>query len=432
MIPGPTPVPEAVLQALGKHPIGHRSKDFQDLVEITTKNLKWLHQTHNDVLTITGSGTAAMEAGIINTLSKGDKVICGENGKFGERWVKVAKEFELEVIKIESQWGTPLDPNDFKKILEEDKQKKIKAVILTHSETSTGVINNLKEISSHIREHKEALSIVDCVTSMGACNVPVDEWELDVVASGSQKGYMIPPGLSFISMSPKAWEATKNSNLPKFYLDLQSYKKSLQSNSNPYTPAVNLVFALDESLRMMKEEGLENIFKRHHRHKLAMRDAVKSLNLKLFADEGFLSPSVTAIETEGIDAEEFRKIIKNKFDILLAGGQDHLKGKIFRVGHLGYVNDRDIMTVITAISRTLIDLKKITALEAGEALKAASKSLQQKITRFLVLQHFHLTQLFSFSKLKISFYHLWFVRSPKQILTFLDGGRLQRKIIFYL
>ena len=326
MIPGPTPVPEKVLQALSKHPIGHRSKEFQDLVESTTKNLQWLHQTKNDVLTITGSGTAAMEAGIINTLSKGDKVICGENGKFGERWVKVAKEFGLEVIKIVSEWGTPLNPEEFKKVLEADNQKEIKAVILTHSETSTGVINDLETISKYIRAHNTALSIVDCVTSLGACNVPVDEWELDIVASGSQKGYMIPPGLSFIAMSQKAWEAAEKSNLPKFYLNLKSYRKSLLTNSNPYTPAVNLVFALDEALKMMREEGLDNIFQRHNKHKLAMSNAVKALNLKLFADEKYLSPSITAIKTEGIDAEEFRKTIKNNFDILLAGGQDHLKG----------------------------------------------------------------------------------------------------------
>ncbi len=377
MIPGPTPVPEKVLHALGKHPIGHRSKDFQDLVEITTENLKWLHQTENDVLTITGSGTAAMEAGIINTLSKGDKVICGENGKFGQRWVKVAKEFGLEIIKIDAEWGKPLNPEDFKRILEKDKQKEIKAVILTHSETSTGVINDLQMISSHIRNHKQALSIIDCVTSLGACNVPVDEWGLDIVASGSQKGYMIPPGLSFISMSKKAWQAAEESNLPKFYLNLKSYKKSLLSNSNPYTPAVNLVFALDVSLKMMREEGLENIFARHNRHKLAVGNAAKTLNLNLFADEEHLSPAVTAIATEGIDADEFRKKIKNKFDILLAGGQDHLKGEIFRVGHLGYVNDRDIISVISAISNILLDQNKITAQQAGEALVVASKHLEK-------------------------------------------------------
>ena len=375
MIPGPTPVPEKVLQALGKHPIGHRSKDFQELVEITTNNLKWLHQTQNDVLTITGSGTAAMEAGIINTLSKGDKVICGENGKFGERWVKVAKEFGLEVITINSEWGTPLNPTDFKKILEEDKQKEIKAVILTHSETSTGIINDLQTISNYILEHKKALSIVDCVTSIGACNVPVDEWKLDIVASGSQKGYMIPPGLSFISMSEKAWKAAEKSTLPKFYLNLKSYRKSLLDKSNPYTPAVNLVFALDESLKMMREEGLSNIFSRHNRHKLAITSALKAINLKLFADELHLSPSITAIATGEIDAEELRKEIKNKFDILLAGGQDHLKGKIFRIGHLGYVNDRDIISIISAISSYLLSRNKISAKQAGEALELAVKHL---------------------------------------------------------
>jgi len=377
MIPGPTPVPEKVLQALGKHPIGHRSKEFQDLVEITTNNLKWLHQTENDVLTITGSGTAAMEAGIINTLSKGNKVICGENGKFGERWVKVAKEFGLEVIEVKAPWGSPLNPEDFKNLLEEDKDKEIKAVILTHSETSTGVINDLKTISSYIRKHKKALSIIDCVTSLGACNVPVDEWELDIVASGSQKGYMIPPGLSFISMSEKAWQASETSNLPKFYLNLKSYKKSLLSNSNPYTPAVNLVFALDESLKMMRDEGLKNIFSRHNKHKLAMSNAMKALNLKLFSEEEYLSPSVTAVETGDIDAEDFRKEIKNKFDILLAGGQDHLKGKIFRVGHLGYINDRDIISVIAAISQLLLLKNKITNKQSGEAIAIASKYLEQ-------------------------------------------------------
>ena len=376
MIPGPTPVPERVLQALGSHPIGHRSKEFQDLVNSTTQKLKWLHQTKNDVLTITGSGTAAMEAGIINTLSKGDKVICCENGKFGQRWVKVAQAFGLEVIEINSKWGEPLNPNSIKELLENDHSKEIKAVILTHSETSTGVINDLETISKYIRNHEKALSIIDCVTSIGACNVPTDEWGLDIVASGSQKGYMIPPGLSFISVSEKAWNACDKSNLPKFYLDLKYYKKSLNNNSNPYTPAVNLVFALEESLKMMQEEGLENIFQRHEKHKLAVSNAIQALNLKLFADKNSLSPSITAIESTQIDAEAFRKIIKDKFDILLAGGQDHLKGKIFRVGHLGYINDRDIIAAISAIGLTLLEQKLISTEELGKALEVAETHLK--------------------------------------------------------
>tara|TARA_Y100000589_G_scaffold193949_1_gene183471 strand:- start:124 stop:1254 length:1131 start_codon:yes stop_codon:yes gene_type:complete len=376
MIPGPTPVPERVLQALGSHPIGHRSKEFQGLVNSTTQKLKWLHQTKNDVLTITGSGTAAMEAGIINTLSKGDKVVCGENGKFGQRWVKVAEAFGLEVIKISAKWGEPLNTGLIKEVLENDYNKEIKAVILTHSETSTGVINDLKTISEYIRNHKKALSIVDCVTSIGACNVPVDEWKLDVVASGSQKGYMIPPGLSFISMSEKAWEACEKSNLPKFYLDLKYYRKSLKNNSNPYTPAVNLVFALEESLKMMQEEGLNNIFQRHEKHKQALSKAIQALDLKLFANSKFLSPSITAIELTQMNAETFRKIIKDKYDILLAGGQDDLKGKIFRVGHLGYINNRDIMTAISVIGLTLAE-QKITSIEkVGRALQIAEVNLQ--------------------------------------------------------
>ena len=377
MIPGPTPVPERVLEALGRHPIGHRSKDFQKIVKSTTENLQWLHQTKNEILTITGSGTAAMEAGIINTLSKGDTVICGENGKFGQRWVKVAEEFGLKVIQINAEWGKPLDPEKFKNILENDFNKDIKAVILTHSETSTGVINDLKTISEYIRKHKQALSIIDCVTSIGAFNVPTDEWELDIVASGSQKGYMIPPGLSFISMSDKAWRANELSNLPKFYLDLKSYKKSLINNSNPFTPSVNLMFALDEALRMMKDEGLENIFQKHERHKLAISEAAKKLNLKLFASKESLSPSITAIETQNFDAESFRKSIQDKYGIQLAGGQDHLKGKIFRVGHLGYINDRDIISVITAIGLTLYEKNIVNENDIGQALVEAKKHLEK-------------------------------------------------------
>ncbi|MFN9530601.1 MAG: pyridoxal-phosphate-dependent aminotransferase family protein [Cyanobacteriota bacterium] len=373
MIPGPTPVPETVLQALARHPIGHRSGEFQKIVKHTTEQLQWLHQTTNDVLVITGSGTAAMEAGIVNTLSKGDRVLCGDNGKFGERWVKVAKAYGLAVEVIHAPWGQPLDPEAFRSALEADGAKEIKAVILTHSETSTGVINDLQTIAQHVRAHGTALTIADCVTSLGATHVPMDEWGIDVIGSGSQKGYMMPPGLSFVAMSEKAWAAYERSDLPKFYLDLGKYRKSAKADSNPFTPAINLYFALEAALEMMQKEGLKAIFERHARHQRATTAAMKAIGLPLYAAEGHGSPAITAVAPEGIAAELLRKEVKARFDILLAGGQDHLKGHVFRIGHLGFVCDRDILTAVAAIEATLQDLGlSKTATGAGVAAAAAA------------------------------------------------------------
>ncbi|WP_320675893.1 alanine--glyoxylate aminotransferase family protein [Prochlorococcus sp. MIT 1300] len=373
MIPGPTPVPETVLKAMGRHPIGHRSGEFQTIVKRTNEQLRWLHQTSNDVVVITGSGTAAMEAGIINTLSYGDKVLCGSNGKFGERWVKVAKSYGLDVEVIKAEWGQPLDPDIFKQALESDTSKEIKGVIITHSETSTGVLNDLEKISKYVNSHGTALMIADCVTSLGACNVPMDLWGLDVVASGSQKGYMMPPGLSFVAMSEKAWKASDKSNLPKFYLDLKPYRKTAAQNSNPFTPAVNLYFALEAALAMMEEEGLDAIFNRHARHRAAAQASMKAIGLSLYAADGFGSPAITSVVPNNIDAEVLRKEIKNRYDILLAGGQDHLKGKIFRIGHLGFVSDRDLLTAIASIEATLQTLGLNNNMGAG--LAAAQKIL---------------------------------------------------------
>ena len=375
MIPGPTPVPETVLKAMGRHPIGHRSGEFQAIVRRTTEQLKWLHQTSSDVLVITGSGTAAMEAGMINTLSRGDKVLCGDNGKFGERWVKVARAYGLEVDVVSAEWGQPLDPEAFRTALETDTEKQIKAVILTHSETSTGVINDLETIARYVKAHGTALTIADCVTSLGASNVPMDAWGLDVVASGSQKGYMLPPGLSFVAMSERAWAAYATSDLPKFYLDLGPYRKTAAKDSNPFTPAVNLYFGLEAALDMMQKEGLEAIFARHERHRAAAQAGMEAIGLPLFAAKGHGSPAITAVAPEGLDAELLRKTVKEKFDILLAGGQDHLKGKVFRIGHLGYVCDRDVLTAVSAIEATLqsLGLHKGT-MGAGVAATSAAIS----------------------------------------------------------
>lgn len=374
MIPGPTPVPEQVLLAMAKHPIGHRSGDFSKVIAEVTENLKWLHQTQNDLLILTTSGTGAMEAGIINFLSPGDRVLVGCNGKFGERWAEVTDAYGLQTERITAEWGKPLDPEQFRQKLESDTDKQIKAVIITHSETSTGVINDLETINRHVKAHGQALIIVDTVTSLGATSVPVDEWGLDVVASGSQKGYMIPPGLGFVAVSAKAWEAYKTAKLPRYYLDLGKYRKSAAKDTTPFTPAINLFFALQAALRMMRAEGLENIFARHQRLLTASRAAVKAMGLPLFAADDCASPAITAVMPNGVDAEQIRSIMRKRFDIALAGGQDHLKGKIFRIGHLGFVGDRDLLSAIAALEATLQELG-YEGFTPGAGVSAAARVL---------------------------------------------------------
>jgi aspartate aminotransferase-like enzyme len=375
MIPGPTPVPEQVLLAMAKHPIGHRSGEFSQIMAEVTEDLKWLHQTQNDVLILTASGTGAMEAGIINFLSAGDRVLVGNNGKFGERWAKLSRAFGLSVQEITAEWGKPLNPDDFKAALEADSDRQIKAVIITHSETSTGVLNDLETINRHVKAHGQALIMVDAVTSLGACNVPVDDWGLDVVGSGSQKGYMIPPGLAFVSVSARAWAAYETATLPKFYLDLKPYKKTADKNSNPFTPPVNLFYALQAALRMMKKEGLESIFDRHARQKQAARAAMRALNLPLYTADECGSPAITAVMPQQVDAEQIRSVMKKRFDIILAGGQDHLKGKIFRIGHLGFVSDRDLLTAVGALEATLVELG-YDQFSSGAGIAAASQALK--------------------------------------------------------
>lgn len=376
MIPGPTPVPEQVLLALSKHPIGHRSGEFSKIMAEVTANLKWLHQTENDVLVLTVSGTGAMEAGIINFLSPGDRVLVGCNGKFGERWAEMCAAFALEVDTVTADWGKALDPALFQEKLAADTAKTIKAVIVTHSETSTGVLNDLETINRHVKAHGEALMIVDAVTSLGAVNLPIDAWGLDVVASGSQKGYMIPPGLGFVSVSAKAWDAYKTAKLPRFYLDLGPYKKTADKNTNPFTPPVNLVVALQAALRMMKAEGLESIFARHLRLMRATRAAIKALSLPLFAPDEAASPAITSVAPATVDSEQIRSVMKKRFDIVLAGGQDDFKGKIFRIGHLGFVSDRDILAAIGALEATLRELG-YDSLTPGAGVAAAARVIAE-------------------------------------------------------
>jgi len=374
MIPGPTPVPEQVLHALAKHPIGHRSSRLAPMLAEINQGLKWLHQTQNDVLILTTSGTGAMEAGIINFLSPGDRVLVGVNGKFGDRWAKVCQAYGLTITTIAAEWGKPLDPEQFRHHLERDTNKTIKAVIITHSETSTGVLNDLITVNQHVKAHGEALIIVDAVTSLGAMDLPIDDLGLDVVASGSQKGYMMPPGLGFVAVGPKAWAAYETAKLPRFYLDLGQYRKAAAKDTTPFTPSVNLLFALQVALRLMQAEGLENIFSRHQRLTRATRAAIKALGLPLFAPDHVASYAVTAVMPQNLDADAICSAMAKQFDISLAAGQDHLKGKIFRIGHLGFVSDRDVLTLIGALEAVLQALD-YPGLVPGAGLAAVTKTL---------------------------------------------------------
>lgn len=376
MIPGPTPVPEKVLQAMAKHPIGHRSGDFSKIIGEINAGLQWLFQTKNEVLTLCASGTGAVEAGIINFLSPGDKVLVGNNGKFGDRWAKIAKAFGADVQEITAEWGKPLSADEFGAALSADSDKAIKAVIVTHSETSSGVLNPLEAINQHVKSHGQALIIVDAVTSLGSYNLPVDELELDVVASGSQKGFMIPPGLGFVAVGPKAWAAYEQATMPKFYMDLGKYRKSFAKDSTPFTPPVNLYFGLQTALEMMRAEGLESIFARHDRQKRASRAAMKALGLPLLGPDEFSSPAVTAVHPDQlVSAEDIRSTMRKQFDIALAGGQDHLKGKIFRIGHLGFVCDRDILTTVAALESALA-IVGYEGFTPGSGVSAASQILR--------------------------------------------------------
>ncbi len=355
MIPGPTPVPERALLAMAKHPMGHRTKEFSRIFREVTDRLSWLHQTKNEVMTLSVSGTGAVEAGIINVLSPGDRVLCLVNGKFGERWAKVAAAYGMHVDLITAPAGSAIETDQVGAYLQSDQGQTCCAVIITHSETSTGVLNDLETLAQLVHTHSEALVIVDAVTSLGAMSVPMDDWGLDVVASGSQKGYMIPPGLGFIALSERAWEVQKTAKSPKFYMDLAKYRKSLKEDTTPFTPAVGLVLALQESLAMAHQEGLEAIFARHSRHRQGVRAGVSALGLTPFvALEQESSPAITAVATT--DAEKIRIQLNKRYDIAVAGGQDELKGQIFRIGHLGFVSERDILTVLGALEGTLVDL----------------------------------------------------------------------------
>lgn len=376
MIPGPTPVPESVMLDIAKHPIGHRSSEFSSILEEVYTNLKYVFQTQNDVFLYTSSGTGAMCAALENLINPDDKVLSLVLGNFGNRWAKIAESRGAIVEKIEVNAGEVINPEILKKRLEEDINKEIKIVTLTHSETSTGAANDIQTLCSLIRAHG-ALSVVDGVTSVCAMPCKPDEWGIDVLISGSQKGFMIPPGLAFLTANERAWKVYEQCKNPSFYFDWASYRKSTRSNSTPFTPAVNLIVGLNTALKMIKAEGIENVNMRHKKHCLALRAALRALNLELLVSEDKnASYAITSIlPPEGISVPAIRKTLKEDYDIVVANGQNQLKDKIFRIGTLGFVSDRDLISCIGALESTLYKLGHKFAL--GNGLKTLIEELNK-------------------------------------------------------
>lgn len=371
MTPGPTPVPPSVLLAQARPMIHHRTPIYSEVLKQVEEDLKHIFDTKNDVLIFASSGTGAMESAVVNLFSPGDKVVVGINGKFGDRLAKISEAYGLETIKLEYEWNQVVSPDDIADVL--DKNKDTKGVLVVQSETSTGVLNDVKTIGKIVKE-TPAVFVVDSITGVGAVECKMDKWSLDVVMTGSQKGLMMPPGLSFVAVSDKAWEAAEKSTLPKFYFSYKKTRDALHKDTpqNPFTPAVSLMVALGEALKMMREEGLKNILKRHAVLAEAARQGIEALGLKLFAPPEGRGNAVTPVSVpEGIDGKALVKMMQERYGVTVAGGQEHLKGKIFRLGHLGYYDRFDIITTLAALEMTLLELGY--KLKMGAGVKAAEQ-----------------------------------------------------------
>jgi aspartate aminotransferase-like enzyme len=355
-IPGPTPCPPQALEAMGRQMINHRGEDFARILNSITGKLKQAFQTKGDVFVLTGSGTGGLEAAVVNTLSPGDKVLSLANGFFGERFADIAEQYGGEVTRLNFGWGKPVDLELVEKTLKATGN--IKAVLATHNETSTGMTNNIGEISAIVRKF-EKLLLVDAISSLGCIDLPTDDWNCDIVVTASQKGWMVPPGLAMVSVSEKAWQAHSKAKMPRYYWDFSKARDFLQKGQTPWTPAISIFYALDVTLDLMLREGLENIFARHARVGQTARSGVKSLGLTIYPDEKYASNTVTAVNaTDKIDVAKLIQVLRDEHSVILAGGQQKLSGRIFRIGHLGLVYEKDIESVLEALGKTLPQARK--------------------------------------------------------------------------
>lgn len=357
-VPGPTPLPREVLEAGSRQMVNHRGPEFAGLQQRIFPRLKAFFQTQGDVLVMTASGTGGLESAVVNTLSPGDRVLAVSIGSFGDRFASIAETYGANVERLEFEWGTPADPDRIAGALRAAPDTKV--VLVTHNETSTGVTNPIADIARAIRSvSHDVLIVVDAISSLSSIDIPVDALDLDVVVTGSQKGWMVPPGLAFASVSERGWRAIEAARMPRFYFDYRRYRDSQAKGETPWTPAVSIYFQLDVALEMMEREGLPAILARHQRTADRVRAGVKALGLELFArDERFASNTVTAVRVpDGVEGPAINKTMREQFGVVVAGGQTKLKGKIFRIGHLGWVTDADIDETLAALEKTLAIVK---------------------------------------------------------------------------
>jgi aspartate aminotransferase-like enzyme len=371
--PGPTPIPNEVALAMSETMIHHRTPQFNQVFEQARQGLKTLFATSGDVLMLASSGTGAMEAAVSNLFSPGDKVLVVNGGKFGERWSNIANAFGLEPIEVKVEWGQAVKVEEVAKELE--LHPDIQGVMIQASETSTTVLHPVKEIAKLTKNGP--LFLVDGVTAVGVLPVPLDEWGIDALVTGSQKALMLPPGLGFIALSERAWQKTKKAKLPRFYFDLNLERKNQAKGSGAFTPAVSLIFGLRASLNMMAQEGFDRVYARHARMSRATRAAATAMGLKLLAPDS-PSPAATGIFLpKGIDADKVLDYLRDQMGVTLAEGQDQLKGKVIRIAHVGYMGAFDVITAIAALEMAL---RKFGAeIPFGHGVAAAQEVLMEAL-----------------------------------------------------
>lgn len=377
-IPGPTNIPDRILKELSNQQINHRGDKFKSLMIKSVEGLKEIFRTKNDILIFPSSGSGMLESSIVNLFSPGDTLLVSSTGVFSERVALIAESYGLNVIRIEKEWGKAIKAEDIKEALEKDKDKIIKGICLPQNETTSGVVNDIEGVSKVIKDiGHPALLLIDVVSSLASIPFENDNWNVDVAIGASQKGLMLPPGMGIVTVSKKAWKAVESSSLPKWYWNYKEVRDKMNMFQFPYTPPITIFFGLGESIDMIKEEGLENIWERHNLMATAVRNALYEMGLELLSEKGFESNTVTAVMLpEGISFEELSELMNSKYGVVLGGGLQKLFGKIFRIGHMGNINKLDIYSIMGALEMSLYELGY--KVELGTASKIVSEIFLKK------------------------------------------------------